>query len=239
MGRGASFWMIDAWWLDIKLGVRILIKYPGLALVGVFGIAVAVAIAVGGFSIVYNNFIAPSLPFEDGDRVVSIQIWDSAASKLEARILRDFQVWRRELKSVEEVGAFRTIAANLASPGAPPENVSVASMTASGFRVPRVAPLMGRYLGDDDERDGAPSVVVIGENIWRDRFGADPAILGQSIQLGATRFAVVGVMPEGFAFPVNHHIWIPLRTGSTVPEQCAPRACGEYPKRGHRIPEDL
>ena len=218
MGQSGSLLRIDSWWLDIKLGVRILRRFPGLALVGVFGIAVAVAIAVGGFSIVYNNFIAPSLPFEEGDRVVSIQIWDSAASKLETRILRDYQIWRRELKSVEDVGAFRTIAVNLTAAGVPPESVLVASMTASGFRVPRVAPLMGRYIGDDDERDGAPSVVVIGENVWRDRFGGDPNILGRNIQLGSTRYAVVGVMPQRFAFPVNHHIWIPLRTVSAPPE---------------------
>ena len=218
MGQRASFRGIDAWWLDIKLGMRILRRFPGLALVGVFGIAVAVAIAVGGFSIVYNNFIAPTLPFEEGDRVVSIQVWDSAESKLETRILRDFQIWRRELKSVEDIGAFRTIALNIIAPGAPPESVLVASMTASGFRVPRVAPLMGRYLGDDDERDGAPPVVVIGESVWRDRFGGDPNILGRSIQLGSTRYAVVGVMPERFAFPVSHDIWIPLRPSSAPAE---------------------
>src|SRR5215475_134981 len=85
---------LDSWWLDVKLGVRILIKYPGLALVGVFGIAVAVAIATGGFSIVYRNFLAPSLPFEEADRIVSIEIWDSAAGKPERRIQRDYQVWR-------------------------------------------------------------------------------------------------------------------------------------------------
>ena len=218
MGQLGSFHRIDVWWLDIKLGIRILRRFPGLALVGVFGIAVAVAIAVGGFSIVYNNFIAPSLPFEEGDRVVSIQVWDSAASKLETRILRDYQIWRRELKSVEDVGAFRTIPVNMITPGAPPESMPVASMTASGFRVPRIAPLIGRYFGDDDERDGAPPVVVIGESVWRDRFGSDPNILGQSIQLGSTRYAVVGVMPEGFAFPVSHHIWIPLRTISAPAE---------------------
>ena len=95
--------------LDVKLGVRMLIKYPGLALVGVFGIGVAVAIAAGGFSAIYGNFLAPSLPFEEGNRIVSIEIWDSAASKPERRILRDYYVWRDELKSVQEIGAFRTV----------------------------------------------------------------------------------------------------------------------------------
>ena len=62
---------------------------------------------------------------------------------------------------------------------------------------------MGRYLVEDDEREGAPSVVVIGESVWRNRFGGDPAIVGRILQLGATPYSVVGVMPEGFAFPVD------------------------------------
>src|SRR5262245_54888921 len=209
---------LDSWWLDVKLGVRILIKYPGLALVGVFGIAVAVGIATGGFSIVYGNFLAPSLPFEEGDRIVSIEIWDSAANQPERRILRHYQVWRGGLKSIPEMGAFQTITPNLIADGAPPEIVRVASISASGFRVARVRPLMGRHLMEDDEREGAPAVVMIGEDVWRNRFGGDPAILGQTIRLGAMSFSIVGVMPQGFAFPVNDRFWVPLRVGSELAE---------------------
>ncbi len=91
-------------------------------------------------------------------------------------------------------------------------------MSASGFRAARVQPLMGRYLEEEDEREGAPSVVVIGENVWRNRFASDPTILERTIQLGATPHAIVGVMPKGFAFPVNDHLWVPLRTGLAPPE---------------------
>jgi putative ABC transport system permease protein len=217
--RGArSFRALDSWWLDVKLGVRMLIKYPGLAMVGGFGIAVGVAIAAGGFSVIYGTFLAPSLPLEEGDRMVSIEIWDAAASKPERRIVYDYDVWRDELKSIQELGAFRTVTPNLIAPGARPQSVRVASMSASGFSVARVRPLMGRHLVEDDEREGAPSVIVIGENVWRNRFGGDPAILGRTIQLGATAHSIVGVMPEDFAFPVNHRFWVPLRAGSAPPE---------------------
>ena len=236
-----------------------LIKYPGLALVGGLGIAVAVAIAAGGFSVIYGNFLASSLPLEEGDRIVSIEIWDSAASNPEPRILHDYHVWREELKSVQEISAFRTLTPNLIAPGAQPESVRVASMSASGFRVARVRPLMGRYLVEDDEREGAPSVVVIGENVWRNRFAGDPAILGRTIQLGATPHSIVGVMPEGFAFPVNHHFWAPLRAGLAPPEpltgpdlmvfgrlapgatlaECAGRTGSHRPAHGPGVSKDL
>ena len=211
-------WVLDSWWLDVKLGVRMLVKYPGLALASGAGIAVAVALTTGGFSFIYSNFLVSSLPLDEGDRLVSIEVWDSAANNPEPRILYDYHVWREELKSVQEISAFRTLTPSLIVPGAQPENVRVAAMSASGFRVARVQPLMGRYVEQEDEREGAPPVVVIGEDVWRNRFAGDPAILGRTIQLGATPHEIVGVMPNGFAFPINDHFWIPLRAGLAPPE---------------------
>ncbi|MCB1021043.1 MAG: ABC transporter permease, partial [Acidobacteria bacterium] len=202
---------IDSWLLDLKLGARMLMKHPGLALIGGFGIAVGVAIAAGAFSVIHGAFLASTLPLEEGDRLVSLEIWDAAASKPEVRILHDFRLWREELRSVEELSAFRTVTLNLIAPERQPESIRAASMSASGFKATRVAPLMGRYLTEEDEREGAPWAVVIAESVWRNRFAGDPAILGKTIQLGATLHTIVGVMPEGFAFPVNHRFWIPLR----------------------------
>jgi predicted permease len=214
-GQGAvPFGALGSLRLDVKLGVRMLVKYPGLALAGVSGIAVAVAVAAGGFSVIYGNFLAPSLPFDGGDRIVSIEVWDAAANKPERRILHDFNVWRGDLKSVPEIGAFRTVTSNLVVPGARPQSVRVACMSASGFSVARVRTLMGRHLVADDEGEGAPPVIVIGEEVWRFRFGGDPAIVGRTIELGTTPHSIVGVMPEGFAFPVNHQFWVPFKAGS-------------------------
>lgn len=207
-----------SWWLDAKLGVRMLIKYPGLALSGGAGIAVAVAIAAGGFSVIYGNFLASSLPLDEGDRVVSIHLWNPAANEAELPGLYDFHVWSEQLTSIREISAFRNHTPNLIAPGAPPEPVRAAAMTASGFSVARVKPLLGRYLTRNDEQRGAPPVVVIGESVWRSRFAGDPAIAGRAIQLGATSYTIAGVMPKGFAFPVNHQFWIPLQTGLAPPE---------------------
>jgi len=78
--------------------------------------------------------------------------------------------------------------------------------------------LIGRHLLETDEREGAPAVVVLGEGLWRNRFAADPAIVGRTMQLGATPHMVVGVMPESFAFPINHRAWVPLREDRSGPE---------------------
>ena len=220
--HGVPRWALDSWWLDVKLGIRMLIKYPGLALAGGAGIAVVVAIAAGAYSFIYTNLMVSSLPLDEGDRIVSIEIWDAAAGRPEARTLYDYNAWREGLKSVQEISAFRMLAPNLIAPGARPESIFVAGMSASGFRVARVRPLMGRYIEEEDEREGAPSVVVIGENVWRNRFAADPAILGRTIQLGANPYSIIGVMPKGYSFPINHQFWVPLRTGPASEPRTGP-----------------
>ncbi|HEY0020193.1 MAG TPA: ABC transporter permease [Longimicrobium sp.] len=197
-------------WLDVKLGARMLLKNPLLTLVGGLGMAVAIAIGAGFFNAT-AAIASARLPLDDGDRVVALQLWDAEASNQERRILHDFVAWREELKTVRELGAFRTLRRNLIVPDQQTEQVAVAEMSASGFRVARVAPLLGRTLLDEDERPGAPPVIVIGEDVWRGRFASDPRIVGREVRLGTAVHTVVGVMPRGFAWPLDHRFWTPLQ----------------------------
>lgn len=205
-------------WLDVKLGLRMLVKYPGLTLVGGLGMAVAIVIGACFFAVLYS-YLQPTVPLDEGERVVGIELWDAAASNQEPRSLHDFVTWRAELKSVEDVGAFRTVYRNLITPERPVESVRLAEITASGFRLARVPALLGRSLVPDDEREGAPHVVVIGYDAWRMQFASDPAVVGRSVRLGTTTHTVVGVMPEGFAFPMNHRFWTPLRAEPSAYER--------------------
>ncbi len=86
----------------------------------------------------------------------------------------------------------------------------MAEITPSGFRLARVPPLLGRTLVEGDAAPGAAPVVVIGFDVWRTRFASDRGIVGRNLRLGRTVHSVVGVMPDGFAFPVNHRVWTPL-----------------------------
>ncbi len=197
-------------WLDVRLGLRMLVKYPALTLVGGMGMAVAIAIGAGFFALI-DGYVLPTLPLDQGERVIGIQNWDAETNEPEPRSLHDFAAWRDELRTVDDLGAYQTLRRNLIIPDGPGEPVYVAEMTASGFRVARVAPLLGRPLVDEDERAGAPPVVVIGHDVWRTRFGADSAVIGRDLRLGSTVHTIVGVMPEGFAFPMNFRFWTPLR----------------------------
>jgi putative ABC transport system permease protein len=196
--------------LDIKLGARILAKSPGLSLVGGLGIAVAVALAAAGYAVV-NSYSYPDVPLDQGDRLVALTKFDPQARREEERLLYDFLAWRQELRTLTDVGAFRTIRRNLVSESEQSEPITLAEMTASGFRAARVPPLRGRVLIDADEQPGAPAVVVIGYDVWQSRFARDPSIVGRQLHIGRETHTIVGVMPEGFAFPISHHYWVPLR----------------------------
>ena len=200
-------------WLDVKLAIRMLVRYPGLTTIGVLGMAVGIAIAAGAFGILYT-FTDPALPLPDGDRIVTIHNRDVANSSIERRALHDLEDWSH-LRSVQDVGAFRQVTRNLIAAGAQPETVRVAEMSASGFRVAGTAPLLGRHLLTSDEAAAAPPVLVIGDEVWRHRFGGDPGIIGREVMLGDVPHTIVGIMPEGFAFPVNHSFWIPFRFDAT------------------------
>jgi putative ABC transport system permease protein len=209
-----SFRWMDDWWVDIKLGTRMLVKYPGLTLVGGLGMAVAIAISTASFAFFYA-YLAAELPLVEGDRIVALENWNIEVNNEERQALHDYLLWRDELTSFEDVAAFRVVNRNLIVPGGASEPVRLAEMTASGFRIARVPPLLGRPLLPEDEQPGAQPVIVIGYDVWLSRFAGDRSIVGREVRLGNTSHIVVGVMPEGFLFPVNDRYWVPLRTDAS------------------------
>lgn len=205
---------LGSFWLDVKLGVRMLRKYWGLTLVGGLAMTVTIGIGAAVFTVLDGAIGDTTLPLEEGDRVVAIQPWDPATRTEQATPLRDFERWQEELRSVEDVSAYRNVERNLITKDGPIGPISIAEITAAGFGLARVEPLLGRSLLEEDGRSGATPVVVIGYDVWQSRFSADPAVVGQTVQLSGIFHAVVGVMPEGFAFPVNHSYWTPLGADS-------------------------
>jgi predicted permease len=199
-------------WLDFKLGFRMLAKYPGLTIVGGLAIAFAIAAGAGAFEFI-NQMLSPKLAFENGERFVAIRVWDAATSRVEQRTLHDFARWQKSLRSIEELGAFRTVNRNLiTADGSLGEPVIVAEVTSSAFRITNARAALGRTLQASDEAPGAAPVAVIGHDTWKTRFAGAAGVIGQTVRLGKTQATIVGVMPEGFKFPIYHTVWVPFRS---------------------------
>ncbi len=198
-------------WLDFKLGGRMLVKYPGLTIVGGFAMAFAILVGIVIFQFA-GLFIYPSLPLANGDRIVALGLQDVAQNEEEPQALFDFISWNESLRTVDNLGASRDVIRTLITEDGDARPAFVAEMSSSGFVVADGQPLIGRVLTPEDEQPAAPAVAVIGHELWKTRFGSDPNVLGRTVQLGADHPTIVGVMREGFAFPVSHEMWVPLKT---------------------------
>ena len=210
-------------WLDFKVGFRMLARYPGLTLVGTVAIAVAIALGTIYFEAV-NKWQNPKLPIRNADRVVTIRNWDAGEVGVEPRSLHDYSVWRAQAKTIDHLGAAVEFVRNLQTDDRRIEPVRGAEVSASAFALMGTAPVLGRTLTTRDEQPGEPPVAVISHTVWNTRFANDPQVVGKTVKLGTVTATIVGVMPEGFAFPANHRIWLPLRAdGSVLAPRTGPR----------------
>jgi putative ABC transport system permease protein len=217
-----AFRWLAGWPMDLKLGLRMLVKSPGLTVIAV--IALAVAFAAGATYLEFvNGLIRPSLSFAGGERLIGIVSRDLEKNIPDRHLLHDFRAWRAGLTLMEDLGASQDIAGDVTTDDGRAEPADGVRISAWAFRMVPAVPLMGRPLVDADEDLSAAPVAVIGEMLWQSRFNRDPHVVGRTVTIAEVRHTIVGVMPKAFGFPVNQNLWIPFRDGG------APVKRGEGP----------
>lgn len=204
-----SRWRLPFSLLDVKLGARMLLKHPLMTAVSVISLAVGIPMGLAPAHAL--DALEASLPVEEGGRVMGLRYWSTENSRSAPATGYDFAVWRESLRSFEGLAAVREVEHNLDPGTGAGQPVSGAEMTSSAFQVLRAAPLLGRTLRPADDDAGAPPVVVLGYDIWRARFAGDPGVVGRTVRIRGAAHTVVGVMPEGFLFPLRQQMWLPMR----------------------------
>lgn len=203
--------------LDARLGIRMLAKQPMLT-----GVAMlALGLGIPSSLVVHHvtGMFQSPLPVPQGERLVGIR-HRSLETGQDGSSVQDYARWRElGLASFEQLAAARSYSMSVhdGEPGAPP--VSGAEMTASAFGLLGATPLLGRLPGRVDELPGAANVMLLGESLWRSRFGADPGIIGRTLRVGRVEHTVVGVLPASFRYPMNEEVWLPLRTSPLEPAE--------------------
>nr|HRC86467.1 ABC transporter permease [Thermoanaerobaculia bacterium] len=124
--------------------------------------------------------------------------------------LHDFLDWRAAQKSFESLAAYYDGTMNLSGGEDKPERFSGGFLTANTFEVLRVKPILGRDFLPGEDAPGAEPVAILSHDLWQQRFHGDPAIVGKAIRINGISRTVVGVMPEGFLFPLREKLWMPL-----------------------------
>ncbi len=198
---------------DIRFGARMLRKQPGFTLIAVLTLALGIGACTAIFGVVYTVLLRP-LPFAEQERLMVIWKQDTTAnSDFVELALAEVKDWQQQSQSFESLAAMPTTSYGygyvLTGRG---EAVQLESSKVTGryFSQLGVQPALGRALNETDDQVSGPKVVVISDRIWRERFNADPNIIGQSITLTEANYMVVGVMPPKFEFPKGVDLWLPL-----------------------------
>lgn len=197
---------------DLKVGGRGLTRRPGFTAVTVLTLAIGVGATTTIFSVVDGVLLRP-LAYEEPDRLV--MVWGTSDDTAEGRTSpQNFVDWRTQTRVFESIAAWFTQGMTLTD-GGPAERIEAARVTEEFFSVMRVAPDRGRVFGADEQRLGAERVALLHDGLWRRRYGADPDVIGTSVELDGDRFTIVGVMPPGFEFPTAADVWTPLVLDTT------------------------
>ena len=208
--RGVTF--LETLLHDLRYGLRMLAKSPGFAIIAIATLALGIGANTAIFSVVYAVLLKP-LPFADPSQLVFV---------FEAKPQEGISGAGFSYANLAEVRAQNHVFAELAgvqnhqltlTGRGDPAAVDTAIVTPELFSLLGVKPLAGRTFLPDDGKQGALPVVLLSENLWRGRIGADPTVIGKPISLDKRSFTVVGVMPADFRYPVlpaTDEVWIPL-----------------------------
>ncbi|MDP6605883.1 MAG: ABC transporter permease [Dehalococcoidia bacterium] len=196
---------------DLRFGIRILIKRPGIAAIAVIALALGIGLTTTMFSIVHGLVIR-GMPYPDSDELVDLMRNRPATnSGLMAVTIHDFQDWRAQQTSFEEIAAYYGETVNVSGTEGRPIRYQGVYGSARLFDVLEMQPILGRTFRPEEDHPSTPPVIILSHRAWQDRFQGDPEIVGKTIRANSEMTTIVGVMPERFDFPAQSDAWLPLR----------------------------
>jgi predicted permease len=200
---------------DLRYAFRSLVRQPGFSAVVIIVLGVGIGAVTVMFAALWGVVLRP-LPFPEPDRLVWAQAVTDTGNPNSLSAL-DYYDYR------EGCSGFASTAAQLVwrpgvvvSGGGEPERAVSSIVSGSLFETLGVRPARGRAFRPDEEVVGGPSVVVVSHGFWQRRFGRDAGALGTTIHVDGVASEIVGVMPEGFAYPTEVDLWLPMQRDTGV-----------------------
>lgn len=202
---------------NLRFSLRMLLKQPAMAAISILALALGIGLTATMFSIVHAA--NADLPFADGDRIFSLQSTNLAMDIQQMDVTpHDYLEWRAQQTSFEVFAAFYQGTINVSGMERP-MRFEGAFMSPSSFDVIRQGAALGRVFTESDAEPGAPPALLIGHDLWRNRFESDPEVVGSQVRVNGRPGTIVGVMPPGFRFPFDEEAWLPLQADLTQLER--------------------
>jgi len=195
---------------ELRYALRMLRKNRGTSLIAVLALGLGIGLTTIMFSIVYGA-VWKGLPFEGAEKLVHLER-NNLSEDIESMEvpIHDLLDWREAQTSFEALAGFYSGTVNLAGTERP-ERYDGAFISANAFELIRVQPVLGRNFQEGEDTPAADPVILLGYHVWQDRFGGDPEVVGQVARVNGEQTTIIGVMPEGFRFPIAEDVWLPLR----------------------------
>ena len=204
---------MDLVWKNLVYSVRMLLKRPSLTAVAIIAIALGIGANTAIFSVV-NTVLLQPLPYDQPQQLVMLatEQRDQALDGRGGFSVPDFLDVQKSTKTLEAVATHQGTG-TIVTDGGDPERLLGAAVNADYFSVLRVKPVLGRVFTHDEDKPGAPQVIVLSHSLWQRRFGGDPNIIGREVNIGG-KTTVVGVLPAGFEYPFSddqqQDFWEPI-----------------------------
>src|SRR5262245_34910722 len=198
---------------DLRYAARLLVRQPRFALLATLTMGLGIGATTILFSVTYGVLVKP-LPWPAGDHVVLLkETRGGSPPRFGSFTNTAYSSWQGQASTIEDLAAWSQATATLSGAGET-DRIRIAQNTASLFRVLGVRPMCGSLFVVKDEVD-KPSVIVLADSLWRQRFGGDPHALGRVVRLDNAPYTIVGVLPDELAFPDRRtRAWIPFRVHS-------------------------
>jgi putative ABC transport system permease protein len=203
--------MLEEMLQDLRYGFRALRKHPAFTVVAILALALGIGANTAMFSVAYGILMRP-LPYADADRVAVVYMRffprDFAFGTLS---IRDYLMWKENNRAFEDPSLFTSTRMDVGGKEGVPEQVQGASVTAGFFSTLAVRPLIGRTFAAGEDQPATGALAVLSESIWRRRFAARSAVLGETILVNGAPAKVIGVMPGVCRFPQRQtEVWTNL-----------------------------
>jgi putative ABC transport system permease protein len=202
--------LLETLFQDVRFAARSLRKNPGFTCIAVLTLALGLGANTAIFSMV-NALLLHPYNFRELDQLT--KVWEDRGfdEGIDARRISapDADEVRTRAQVFEALATYRCHDFNL-NTAADVQPVRGCEVSANFFAVLGVSPWVGRSFNPEEEQRGADQVAVVSHGFWQRRFGSDPGLLGRVIQLNGAKYNVVGIMPQGFDYPVPMDLWVPL-----------------------------
>jgi len=199
---------------DLRYAARRLLRDRRFTLTAVAALSLGMGATSAVFTLV-NAVLLRNLPFDAPERIVMLSTRD-AQGRIFGVSEPDFIDWRESTRTLAGIALVQPGPLNFSADDRVPDRYDGAYISWNGFSLIGARPAIGRGFAAEDDRPGAPPVVLLSHTVWQNRYGGDRSILGKTIHVNSEPATVVGIMPPGVEFPFNSQVWLPLAERPTA-----------------------